>query len=45
MYRSPSIPGTVVVDGETETATESGLRMALCPERGNVQFLEKWLLR
>jgi hypothetical protein len=31
MYESASIPGAVVFDGEIDTTTESGLRMALCP--------------
>ena len=31
MYGSAPIPGAVVFDGGTEIATDSGLRMALCP--------------
>ena len=44
IYESASIPGAVVFDGGTETATESGLRMALCPAAWNEQFLQKSLL-
>lgn len=44
MYESASIPGDVISDGGTKTATESGLRIALCPAAWNEQFLEKSLL-
>ena len=44
IYGSTSIPGAVVFDGRTETTTDSGLRMALCPRAWNEQFLEKSLL-
>ena len=41
IYGSASIPGAVVFDGGTETTTDSGLRVALCPAAWNEQFLEK----
>lgn len=44
IYGSASIPGAVVFDGGTETTTDSGLRMVLCPAAWNEQFLEKSIL-
>ena len=44
IYGSASIPGAVVFDGGTETTTDSGLRMALCPAAWNEQFLEKVII-
>jgi hypothetical protein len=41
IYGSASIPDAVVFDGGTETTTDSGLRVALCPAAWNEQFLGK----